>query len=265
MKAEDFVYDGISLSSFGYMIADFEDSSGLGSVDTDSQRSFNNFSLFDGKWQPLSVSTYRDTLKITLSIMRNPCQSNETIIPLTEIRQIKRWLNRPTYHKIRLITNNGEFDHIFWKGSANVEEVHHMGECVGFNITFYTDRPFALSDEIVFSGDGSELHIVDVSDEEGYIYPDVELVVSAAGDLKITNDFDDREIIINNCSQGETITMTNTLQISTDNTSHKIADDFNWKFLRICNNFYNATNNITFSLPCQYTIKYNPIVKAVIA
>ena len=267
MRATDFIYDGVNLSAFGFMIADINDSSGLGTVTTDSQRSFSNFTMFNGAWQPLTISTYKDTLRIELSIVKNPCNGGDMIISLDEIREIKRWLNRPTFHKIRLLDENGEFDGIYWNGSANVQEIHHMGACVGFTVTFYTDRPFALSDECGYKGSvaaNGTVEIIDVSDEEGYIYPEIIITPKSAGTLDICNSFDDRHTIIRDCVNGETITITRELQISTT-TSRNIGRSFNWKFLRICNTFGNRKNVFTFSLPCDYTITYNPIVKAVMA
>lgn len=270
MRAVDFVYDGIQLSSYGFIIADFDDNSDLGSVTTDSQLSFTNFSMFNGKWQPLSISTYKDTLRIEFSIIRNPCniESEEKMfLSLSEIREFKRWLNRPTYHELRIIDDSGEFDGIFWNGSANVEEVHALGKCVGFDITFYTDRPFALGDTLTYKGTvdmNGVVKIVDASDDEGYVYPEIKLTLQTDGDLEITNSFDERTFLINDCVSGEVITITPELQILTSE-NREIGKAFNWKFLRICNNFRNRMNEFTFSLPCQYEIKYNPIVKAVIA
>ncbi len=270
MRATDFIYDGVRLSDYGFMIADIDDSSGLGTVTTDSQRSFSNFSMFNGIWQPLSISTYKDTLRIELSIIKNPCNidsQEDAVISLDEIREIKRWLNRPTFHQIRLLDEYGEYDGIYWNGSANVQEIHHLGACVGFRATFYTDRPFALSDPYEYTGTvgaNGVVKIVDLSDEEGYLYPEITLKPLSAGTLDIVNSIDNRHCIIKDCVANEVITITPELQISTTN-SRNIGKSFNWKFLRISNNYYNKINEFTFSLPCDYSFKYNPVVKAVIA
>ena len=266
MKAEDFTYDGIALSSLGYIIVNFDDSSGFDSVDTDSQRSFNNFSFFGGKWQPLSISIYKDILKIEISFIKNPTVYDDMTISLANIRSIKRWLNRPDFHELR-ITNN-EYNGIFWMCSANIEEVHHLGECIGFTATFYTDRPFALGDlEDIYGSVAANESITfnDKSDEIGYIYPDFEVTLASSGNLSIVNSFDGRETIINNCTANEKIVMSKMMQISSSLVAHKVCDDFNWRFPRICNSFGNTTNTFTFSLPCSYKITYNPIIKVVIA
>lgn len=268
MVADDFIYDGTQLSDLGFMIGYLDDADAVGTVETDSQRSFNSFSLFGGKWQPLSFTTYKNSLQIEMSVIKNPCagSDDDPSISLAEIRRIKRWLNRPTYHELRIV--NPEYEHVFWMGSANVEEIHHLGKCVGFHITFSTDRPFALGDTENFHGEvasNGTVTINDISDEIGYIYPDFEITLLDNGDLEIINSFDGRITDIKGCSSGETITMSKVMQITSSLPAHKVYNDFNWRFPRICNSYESAENVFSFSLPCTYSISYNPIVKAVIA
>lgn len=52
------------------------------------------------------------------------------------------------------------------------------------------------------------MSISDTSDDEGYIYPDITITLKAAGDLKITNGFDNRTTVVRGCSSGETLTFT---------------------------------------------------------
>ena len=266
MKATDFIYDGIQLSELGYIIAYLDGGSSLGAVDTDSQRAFSNLSLFGGKWQPVTVATYKDSLRFNFSVIKNPCNGDNAEIPLEDIRVFKRWLNRPDFHELRIIDD--QFEGIFWKGSANVKEVHSSGVCVGFDVTFYTDRPFALADEVGLFGsatDDEEIIFMDVSDEIGRIYPEFIVKVLSAGDLTITNNRDSLPTVVKNCSVNETITFSKILQVTTDKATHNLSNDFNWHFPRIINDFDNIENIFTFSLPVEYSIKYNPIVKAVIA
>lgn len=267
MRATDFIYDGIQLSELGYMIGYLDGGSSLGAVDTDSQRSFSNLTLFGGKWQPATVATYKDTLRFNFSVIKNPCNGDDNAeISLEDIRVFKRWLNRPDFHELRIIDD--EFDGIFWKGSANVKEVHNSGVCVGFDVTFFTDRPFGLADEIGLTGNAEaneKIVFVDISDEIGRIYPDFTVTVLSAGNLTITNNHDALPTVVKNCSANETITFSKILQVTSDKGTHNLSNDFNWHFPRIVNDFNDIENVFTFSLPVNYSIKYNPIVKAVIA
>ena len=81
----------------------------------------------------------------------------------------------------------------------------------------------------------------------------------------VMNEFDKRETVVRGCSSGETLTFTHLLQILSSNKSHELGDDFNYKFIRINNEYGNTLNKLTFNLPCTYSISYNPIAKVVIA
>lgn len=100
----------------------------------------------------------------------------------------------------------------------------------------------------------------DISYEEGYIYPEMEITVKKDGDLKIHNSIENRETYIANCKANEIITFDYPVIRSSD-SSHNIQNDFNWKFFRIANTYNNSRNDLVISLPCSIKIKYSPIVK----
>lgn len=106
-----------------------------------------------------------------------------------------------------------------------------------------------------------EVIIEDSSMEIGYIYPEITIRCLEDGNLSIYNDFDQRETIVENCSADEEITFSKYLQIESSLSEHEIYDDFNFVFTRIGNNFVTGENILTFSLPCEFTITYNPIRK----
>ena len=102
----------------------------------------------------------------------------------------------------------------------------------------------------------------DTSYEEGYIYPEMEIIVEKDGDLKIYNAIENRETNIANCKAGVIITMDFPIIMSSiPSSSHNIQNDFNWKFFRIANTYDNSRNDLVISLPCSIKIKYSPIVK----
>ena len=84
--------------------------------------------------------------------------------------------------------------------------------------------------------------------------------MNGAGDLEIVNEFENRTMIIKNCSVGETITLDYPV-IQTSDSEHKIMDDFNWTFFRLANTYDDRNNHITISLPCTIKMTYSPIVK----
>ena len=184
----------------------------------------------------------------------------------SESAQIKRWLGSPTPRE--LIFLDDDYDGYHWNGVFNTEEIRADSEIVGFHLTFTCTAPFGYKDKVSISGTVAANGVVtinDTSDEEGHIYPDITITPSSSGKLTIVNSFDGRETVINNCTAGETITITHLLQITSTNKSHKLGDDFNYKFIRINNEYGDTENKLTFSLPCSYVISYFPIAKVVVS
>ena len=265
MSEYSFTFRGETLEDHGYMICEFDGNSSANTVTTDSQRSFTSISMYSGKRKPILFYTYEDALVIKFSICKVEDANEQTIEP-SEAAAIKRWLSSPTPQELRF--SEEKYNGYHWVGVFNIEEVHYPGGCIGFDLTFTSLAPFAYKEKVEVSGTaiaGGSVTINDTSDEEGYIYPDVSITLRSAGDLRITNSFDNRVTVINGCSNGETITLSNLLQISSSNHSHILGNDFNYRFLRINNDYDNNVNKITFSLPCSYVISYKPIAKVVFA
>lgn len=273
MKARDLTYAGETLSSHGFMIGGFDDSPAGDTITTDSQRTFGTVSMFYGAYQPFVYTSYEDRLTMEFSVIKEPCgddgklaQQEDFELTQREIRSMKKWLSRPTPHKLTF--DEDKYLGVFWEGSFNVQEIYVKGATYGLKLTFESNRPFALADELTFTGGlitGDRFIINDTSDEEGHIYPSFTVTCMESGDLQLHNSIENRTTIVKNCTAGEVITFTPTLQVRTSLTSHEIGDDFNYKFLRIANTYDDARNVITTSIPIQYELRYNPIAKVVVA
>jgi len=105
-------------------------------------------------------------------------------------------------------------------------------------------------------------NVYDPSDDVGYIYPDVVLTCGQAGTYTIQNILESTTTTITNCAVGEVITMRGqTKIIETTSASHDIATDFNFKFLKIGNNYDDNRNVIVVNAPCTISITFDPIIK----
>lgn len=255
----DFTFRGETLSSHGYVLCDFNDQSSASTVVTDSQRSFTQMSMFGGKRLPFLYYIYDSSLVIKTDI----CKKNENnlVVSPVEAALMKRWLEAPFAEELRL--SGSEFSGYFWVGTFNVEEIRSYDECVGFSLTFTSTAPFGYKERVTYTGNGSSIVIDDISDEEGYIYPDMSITLAQAGDLEITNLFDNRKTVITGCTSGETITFTNYLQVLSSAEGNEIGKRFNYIFPRINNLYSRTTNEFTFNLNCSYSISYTPIAKVV--
>lgn len=262
MKAFDFEYDGICLSDMGFIICKFGEN-GFDTVSSGSQITFNTVSILGGGKHELVSVSYSKCLETTFSICKNMCNGNgELEISVEEYRKMMRWLNRKTFHKFRLLDN--EYFEYFFEGSFNINKIENDGKLIGLELTLVTNRPYALQEQrtiilknIEFYG---EKTIIDTSDEEGFIYPDLEITMESEGTLNITNLENNRLTEITNCKPGEVITLRYPV-IESSLDTHDIKNCFNWIFPRISNTFQSAKNTFKISVPCTIKMTYFPIAK----
>ena len=264
MKAYDFEYDGICLSDKGFMICYF-DSKGVETISNGSRITFNTVSTMYGSKFEMVGTQYEEYITATFQICKRACGPRHEEVSMEDVRDIMRWLNRKNFHKFRLRDN--DYAGMYFEATFNVSKIEFNGKVYGFELEMITNRPFASKDPVIMHIDNkveNGVHtIFSKSDEEGYIYPDMEIVidesVASNSTLTIHNSMEDRTMTIRNCQPGEVITI-NYPMIST-NKDRKIQNDFEWVFFRIATTFKDRRNDITISLPCSIKIKYTPIVK----
>lgn len=264
MKAFDFEFDGLSLSDLGYVICNFGDK-GLETISNGSKISFNTTPIFNGSEHLLTHTNYDERLESNFAICKDSCSTKSgDVEPITvdEQSQIMRWLNRKTFCKFKLKQKG--YENIYFEGSFNVDRYELDGEVYGFELTFISNRPFALYEPITYEFSVTEDNLTyvinDISDEIGFIYADVEITCQTDGDLIIENNIENRRTRIDNCVTGEVITFNNPI-VATSISTHKIQNDFNYNFIRIANTFNDTENILTFSIPCDVKLTYIPIKK----
>lgn len=270
MIARDFQYDGEYLRNHGFIICNTDQRSGFETIGEDSKLNFNKTSLLYGKRFDLTTAEYADKLDITFQICKCPDSPdcNPPIAPITsyDFRSLKRWLNRPQFHKFKLI--QPEWENLYMEGSFNItDQLGFDGKLYILELTFTSNRPFALHEPIthrITTANKNEPYtLIDISDEIGYIYPDVQITCLEAGDLRITNANENRITEVKNCSEGEILTFSKELLLSSSLPTHKIQNDFNYTFFRIANSYHNRKNALTFSIPVKMKITYSPYAKVV--
>lgn len=264
MNAIDFEYADEHLSDFGFIICQFSSQSDFEMVSAGSDISFNMISVNDGKYNYYIGHKYESCLTTTFHICKDPDKTESQEIQIVEYRKIMRWLNRPDFHKFKIITPG--YENICYYGSFNIQEVRHLEKVVGFELTFTTNRPFAISEPITknytISLENNIINIEDVSDEIGHLYPDMEITCLESGDLNINNNIENRDTYIANCTKGEIIKINGKYKIIESNLdSHLLYNDFNFNFFRLVNTYSNRNNKVTVSLPCKIQLRYEPIVK----
>ena len=264
MLVNDFEYDGLLLSDFGCIMCSF-DSTGLETVTNGSNITFNTSPILKGSKHVLTNTQYDECLTTTFQICKNPCnyvEQSDAYFSIEEITALTRWLNRKEFLKFKLIKEG--YENLYFEGSFNVSRKILGDYCVGMELSLTTNRPFALYETIKKTFRATKANHVelfkDISDEIGFIYPNVEITCATAGNLTIHNAIENRDTVIKNCVAGEIITMKYPV-ISSSISTHKIQNDFNYNFFRIANTYREKGNKITFSLPCTMKISYEPIRK----
>ena len=252
------------LSGYGFMIGKIDSSNGTETFDVGSQITFNTTSQHNGKYNALTGTQYDSCVTCTFQICKIPCNTQDMEITSIEFRELIRWLNRKEFLPFNFCIETGDI--VYFDASFNVKKITVGGILYGLELTMETNRPFGYGDKIVstmnFSNTTKTFEIEDPSDEIGYVYPDMKITCSASGDLSIKNTEQDCTMLIQNCSSGETITISGNAQIiTTSSTTHKICNDFNYQFMRIGNTFTNRKNTLSVSSPCSIELSYNPIIK----
>lgn len=261
MKAYDFEYDNSNLSNRGYIICNFN-SQDLETISSGAPIEFNEIAVLGGAQRKIASAVYGTCLETVIQICKDPCKNDDLEITHSEYRKITRWLARKGYHKFKIL--NEDYLDLYFEATFTVSKIELDGKIYGFELTVKTNRPFALKEPRIIKIENTEVdgthYIYDNSDEEGFIYPYMEITLKDSGDLVIYNDIEDRLTEIKNCIAGEKIVMDYPI-ITSSEKDHSIQNDFNWIFFRLANDYRNGKNNITVSLPCNIEIEYSPIVK----
>lgn len=269
MYAIDFEYDGQYLSDYGFIICHFDFSEGVSTADAGSKITFHKIARNKGKQYSLTSADYDECVTCTFDICKDPekYEMVERQISNDEYRDLMRWLNRREFLRFQVFDEDDkERDTCYFNVSFNIEKVKIAEKLYGLRLTLESDAPFGYGQELTTNWNFSDVSVSkilsDMSDEVGYVYPDMVITVNQNGNLSIYNELENCTMTIKNCTVGEVITIRGKEQIiSTSYSSHYIFNDFNWEFFKIGNTIDNRNNRISVSIPCSITFTYTPIIK----
>lgn len=261
MTEEDFIFDGETLSDYGYIIVSDD------MLDLDTAVSSMNYNTIQAARSDVSHkvgTSYEEKYTVDIEIMKHPCSDNNLDLTNNDISTISKWLCRKEYKLFRWIDDIGQ-DEIWFEAKISIDKKVYGDSVIGLVLHVETNRPYGLTREFTNVWQNAQgNHVIYVnSDEEGYINPDMKITVNSDCDIEVYNYFEDRSMVINNCVAGEIITIKggDTLQISSSITEHDLSSDFNYKFFRLCNLYHNNKNNIRVTGNCNIEIKYRGIRK----
>lgn len=266
MVAYNFVYDNIPLSDFGLILCAFSGPS-METVSLGSQISFELGTVPGKEKRNFISNNYQETITSHFQAAKiDPKTKTPYELSQQELSYIVRWLNRQDgFYKFKLIQD--EFEILYTYANFNVSKIEIAGKIIGIDITMYTMYPYLLEEQsdIVYDipSSGTTIFLMDNSDRIGHINLDVKIECLSNGEFSFYNSREKRITTINNCQLGEIITIDGDNQIiESSYKNHDIQDDFNYRFPRIVNTFYDRQNEITIGgINCVITLSWSPIRK----
>lgn len=255
----DFIFDGRTLSSFGYMLVfeNTEDTIETSTVELKTIKGARNDRSYVVGYE------YADNYNGVYHVIKDPCQFPDSpYITDDEISEFTRWLCRKQYKWFSFIDEEDTADQIWYKAFFQVKKEYYGG-CIGFELTITTSAPYGFSRVIEHNFQTNQFKIDANTDEEGYIYPDITIEILDSGTLRLTNVNENRVTELKNCVANEIITLSgyDIQQISTTNPNHKLITDFNYKFPRLVCEYNDQVNVFNISPTCKINLKYREIRK----
>lgn len=256
---EDFIFDGKTLSSFGYVLCAFN------GLDIETTPISNmEYTTIKAPLSDVSAkvsSDYPENLTTTIQICKSPCEYEyDDIITAHDISELSKWLCRKNYKWFSWV-DKSDFAEVCYEAQIKMNKITLYGKCIGLELVINTNRPYAVTPLINTKVSGNNFKITAFSDEDGYIYPDVKIVVKGSGDLILTNNYDNSSTEIKNCVEGETIYIYgDILQIETD-SDREIYKDFNYVFPRLISSYEKYINEFVSNMECDINISYRGIRK----
>lgn len=214
MYLTDFLYDGVKLSSLGYLVGSAVTSNNQ-SASAGSKLELQTVTNHGSHLTGIVNATYSENITATFDIIKFTCNDNTSVnMEDNEIASMVRWLNRKEWHKFQPIYNDLAFPNVFYNGTfTDISEIMMGGNVVGLTLTFTSNAPYGFLDFDYYNNtiniSPSDYGIFyDESDEIGDHYPErVTIITLASGDLKLTNKLNNKTTVIKNCTTNEVINL----------------------------------------------------------
>ena len=194
---KDFTFMGKKLSdlSVKYVSVDFD---GDADVDMAMERDMETGESNRYKVEPnYFYDKWNDTLEFELDIIKDPCKftnQNSAIITKSERREITKWLTSSHFPEWLTFsgTNDSADDTIRYFGwFNNIESYSVNAQTFGLKLYFKCTTPFGYTDDILTNVSCTtykNVLIPNNSDElNTYVYPSIDIIPKANGDIYICN------------------------------------------------------------------------------
>lgn len=263
----DFQFCNDYASSKGYTVCRIDKNSGTEAIQNGADIEFTTVRPHRSYIDRHIASKYKEPLTFTLHICKQNAGAGpgSPYISILEQRDLNRWLNRSDgYHTFKLIDDS--YSNIRFNAYINAQKIEFAGNCIGYELTVVTDKPFGYLDEVVNSVPKmvkNKIYIIpNLSDEICEIYPYVELMCLEDGDLRVNNQTVHKTSEVKGCVKGEKIVMDCAARIiSSSIRGDDVINHFNFGWLKLGSTYENKINKLEASLDVNFKMKYSPIAK----
>lgn len=267
MYLTDFLYDGVKLSSLGYIVGSAATSNNE-TASAGSKLELQTVNNHGNHLTGITNATYNEPITVTFDIIKYQCSDAASYeMEDNEIANLMRWLNRKEWHKFKPLYNDLSFSNVYFMGTfTDISTIIKNGVVVGLTLTLTTNAPYGFmefDDVMVAVASDGYFDIYDLSDELGDKYPEsMTMYLYDSGTLGIFNNLNLRYTEIKNCVAGETITLDCINKIITSDKEHRyLYNDFNYVFPMLTSTQEDNLNVFTYSLGCSINLVYKPIRK----
>lgn len=143
MKAHDFEFDGKRLSSFGCVIANFDDK-GLETI-SGVEITFNTIPSLTGLKHHLVSTVYESCLETTIQIVKYSCDTDVEEIPPSLFRELAKWLNKKSFKKFKILDEE-HIDLYYMASIVSINRIELDGRLMGLELNITTNSPYALKE-----------------------------------------------------------------------------------------------------------------------
>ncbi len=242
MYCSDFIFNGESLSDYGFIICNIGGSSSSWSggdvtFTTVKPPSSNKFH-FHG-------ASFNEPISFSFQIGLNHCDHNDGYLTQEHASSLMRWLQRTdNYHWLSFCQDGWE--DIWFHSQINLQPVYIGGRIAGYDVTVTTDSPYGYSQPYKiqsFIQPGETFNLKDYSDLPGHLYPVLTIIPKGNGILRITTGCNEYKRVteIKDVIEDVEIVLdgNNDLILGVDN-----LNNFNFTFPVISNTYRDINNKI---------------------
>lgn len=252
----DFIFDGRYASDFGLKLCNIDgntsESITVSSAELETFRPANSDKSY------FTAGNHSSVLTKTIQVCK---VENCEITTLTDydVEEIARWLCRDDgYHSFAFV--NDSDNTVEYNVKIDLTAIEICEQIAALELTITTDSQFGYTEKTnrFTLAAGESAYVTDGSSKTGETPISLQLTCKSDGSYVISSVFDGitKNIRIDNCKNGEIITISDMCVITTSLPSHDVANDFNYIFPKLHNTAANRKNEFSVNLPCELTITY---------